>query len=431
MTFSRIPKGILAIGASLVLVLGQTPLAGPVAAVGTIGAPSSAVPSSASAPSAPAAILASIWTPSFTLAPVASAGDNSDLSAAGGYVAAAWVQQPSSSTAGSEVWVRTSPTSGTTWQPAVRLSANPSMWADQVSLTSDAASGTHFAVWKEFTISGGVQVFMSKKAFGSGSWTAPTQVSDNTGNSAATGPSLVVTPAYYFLTYTRSPSSGSTTNRLRIFNRSTGIWAPSINLATLAYATGVVRLAAASTKVAMVWSTPSGAVMLRRGTIGSGSSPAITWSTSSLGSLSPGQTPFFVLSGTRGVVGWAKNGDVFVRRTTDGGATWSPATKVLDGTTTNGYGAIDAAMSGLNVVFTGERSDQSMFSIQGGYGLRMTSANAGATWTKTTSYSILLDNRQVAYVNKPSSGGLKVVAEAWTNSTVSGGPFKVMYHRHT
>jgi len=398
----RVPRRMIVVGASLAMVLGQALIAGPVAAT------------------AP-------WTPAFTLAPASPLRWINDLSAAGGNVAAAWV---SGATTQPSVWVRESVTSGTTWLPPVRLAADASMWAGQISLTSDVASGRHFAVWQELT-SNGSAIFMSTKTFGSGSWTAPIQVSDNTGNSSATGPALVVTPAYYFLTYTRSTSSGSVTNRLRIFNRSTGIWAPSISIATLASTTGVVRLAAASNKVAMAWSTPSGAVMLRRGAIGSGSSPVITWTTSNLGSIGPAQNLFLVLSGTRGVVGWSRNGDIFVRRTTNSGVTWSLATRVLDGTPTNHFGVVDAAMSGLDVVFTGVRIAPGSPGYEPGYSFQMISTNAGVTWTNTTANSTPRDGRAVAYVNKPSSGGLKVVGEAWTSDNITGAPIKMMYRRQT
>jgi hypothetical protein len=162
-------------GASLAVVLGQVLLAGPVAATGP-------------------------WTPAFTLAPASPRWIN-DLSAAGGNVVTAWV---SAVTTQPSVWVRESVTSGTTWLAPVRLAADTSMWAGQISLTSDAASGRHLAVWQELT-SNGSAIFMSSKTFGSGSWTAPIQVSDNTGNSSATGPALVVTPAYYFLDQHRDP----------------------------------------------------------------------------------------------------------------------------------------------------------------------------------------------------------------------------------
>ena len=397
MTGVRVPGPMIVIGASLAMVLGQVLLAGPVAAT------------------AP-------WTPAFTLAPASPRWIN-DLSAAGGNVVTAWV---SAVTTQPSVWVRESVTSGTTWLAPVRLAADTSMWAGQIALTSDAASGRHIAVWQELT-SGGSAIFMSTKAFGSGSWTAPIEVSDNTGNSSATGPALVVTPAYYFLTY--SPGNGSSADRLRIFNRGTGTWAPSTNITTSA--PGVLRLAATSNTVAIAWATSGGAVMLRRGAIGSGSSPVITWTTSNLGSIGPAQNAFLVLSGTRGVVGWSRNGDIFVRRTTNSGVTWSLATRVLDGTPTNHFGVVDAAMSGLNVVFTGVRIAPGSPGYEPGYSFQMISTNAGATWTNTAANSTPRDGRAVAYVNKPSSGGLKVVGEAWTSDNITGAPIKMMYRRQT
>jgi hypothetical protein len=391
---------MVVVGASLAVVLGQALLAGPVAATGP-------------------------WTPALTLAPASPLRWINDLSAAGGNVVTAWV---SGVTTQPSVWVRESVTAGTTWLPPVRLAADTSMWAGQIALTSDAASGRHFAVWQELT-SNGSAIFMSSKTFGSGSWTAPIQVSDNTGNSSATGPALVVTPAYYFLTYTRSASSGSLADRLRIFNRGTGTWAPSTNITTSA--PGVVRLAATTNTVAIAWATPGGAVMLRRGAIGSGSSPVITWTTSNLGSIGPAQNLFLVLSGMRGAVGWSRNGDIFVRRTTNSGVTWSLATRVLDGTPANHFGVVDAAMSGLDVVFTGVRIAPGSPGYEPGYSFQMISTNAGATWTNTAANSTPRDGRAVAYVNKPSSGGLKVVGEAWTSDNITGAPIKMMYRLQT
>ena len=427
MTFSHIPKGIIAIGASLLMVLGQTPLVGSVAAVGSIGAEPSA--SSTSGRTISALAILSTWTSTITLEPATHAWGLADLSAAGGAVAAAWVEQDATTTWLNSVWVRESLNSGTTWQPAVRLASNASMPADHISLTSDAASGKHFAVWEEGSPGGQLRIVMSEKTFGSTPWTTPSQVSENTSTTDAWYPSIVVTPAYYFVTYTRTSANGSNaTARLRIFNRNTGIWAPSINLGPTGGIGGVERLAAASNKVAMVWSNSSGVVKLRRGTFGNGSSPVISWSTSSLGS---GRAPFIVLSGTRGVVGWVESSDVYIRRTTNGGATWSAATKVLNGSASNAYGVSDAAMSGLNVVFAGSGGGSCCADPLAGYGFRMTSSNGGLTWTKTTSYPHNGDNRQVAYTTKPSSGGLKTVAEAWQNSTYTSFPWKVMYHRQT
>lgn len=398
-TFSRIRKSTVVIGASLTMILGQTPLAGSVAASGP-------------------------WTPTFTLAPAANAGTISDLSAAGKFVASAWVRE--GTTPGS-VWVRESLNSGTTWLPPVRLAANPSMWASEISLTSDTASGAHFAVWQESIPSGSSRIFMSKETFGSGSWAVPLQVSDNPGTTDAWVPSIVVTPPYYFVSYTQTLADGSNaTGRLRVFDRSTGQWGPSINLGN---SRSYVKLAATANKVALVWSNSSWVIKLRRGTIGSGSSPSISWSTSSFGS---GETPFIVLSGARGVVGWVKNGDVVVRRTTNSGAAWSLATTVLNGSAIQPYALFDAAMSGQEVVFTGQFTQAITEIGSTGTGFRMTSSNGGATWTQTQSHPFLGDNRQVAYTTKPSYV-FKRVAEAWTQrlSDDDGGPDKLMYHRHT
>jgi hypothetical protein len=88
-------------------------------------------------------------------------------------------------------------------------------------------------------------------------------------------------------------------------------------------------------------------------------------------------------------------------------------------------------MSGLSVVFTGPRMNSGSPGNKPGYSFRMISVNGGATWTNTTANPTPRDGRQVAYVNKPSSGGLKVVGEAWTSDNITGAPIKMMYHRQT
>jgi hypothetical protein len=85
---------------------------------------------------------------------------------------------------------------------------------------------------------------------------------------------------------------------------------------------------------------------------------------------------------------------------------------LFDGTPTNHFGVVDAAMSGLDVVFTGVRIAPGSPGYEPGYSFQMISTNAGVTWTNTTANSTPRDGRAVAYVNKPSSGGLKVVGEA-------------------
>lgn len=399
MTFSRIRRSATLVGASLAMILGQAVLAAPVAAAGP-------------------------WTTAFTLASATKYGNVADLSAAGKFVASAWVQENSPP---ASVWVRESLNSGTTWLPPVRLAASPSMWASEISLTSEAASGQHFAVWQEAIAGGHTRIFMSKKSFGSGAWAVPVQVSTNPGTTDAWVPSLVVTPAYYFLAYMQTLADGSNAAaRLRVFDRGTGLWNPSISLGgTGSY----VKLAATSSRVAAVWANASGVIKLRRGTMGLNG--GLAWSpTLTLGS---GETPFVVLSGTRGVVGWVKNGDVFTRRTTSSGASWSLAATVLNGSVIQPYAFFDGAMYGLKVVLTGQYTQVMTEIGSTGIGFRMTSADGGATWAQTQSHPCLGDNRQVAYTAKLSSGAFRVVAEAWTNrlSDDDGGPDKVSFHRHT
>lgn len=408
MTLSRIRGRTALIGGSLLMIIGQTVVTGPVAAAG---------------PWAPTLALATL-SPSSLATRALGVGD---LSAAGSDVAAAWIERDTTSV--DKAWVRESVDSGTTWQPAVRLAANPLAWAGGVSLASDAAAGRHYAVWQEFDATGGNgRIFMAEKPFGTGAWTTPIQVSDNTGTTHARDPSIVVTPAYYFVTYVLSSSSANTSARLRVFDRTTGAWKPSTFVATLFNAgDSVIRLAATTSRVALVWSTSSGVVLLRRGTIASGPSPAITWATVNLGN---GYYPFITLSGARGVVGWTKVGGAFIRRTTTSGATWSAATKVLSASSIQGYDMFDAAMSGLRVTLTGRlRDGVSMASVQ------TTSANGGITWVKTQAAApstyFPYDDRQVAYMTKPASGGTVVVAEAWTQQNVAGDPNKILFRRHT
>ena len=366
-----------------------------------------------------------VWTPTFTLVPAANDPTIDDLSAAGGNVAAAWTQWSGGI---QEVLIRESVNSGTTWLPAVRLANNLTMSADEISVTSDAASGKHYAVWLEAITGGHLRIFMATKTFGSGAWTAPSLVSDNTGTTDAWGPSIAVTPAYLFLTYRQTLADGSNaTARLRIFDRATASWGPSINLGTTKSS---VSLAATSTTVTLVWNSNAAfAVRLRRGAIGSGTSPVISWSTTTLGN---GGAPFIVLAGTRGVVGWVQSGDVFITRTTTAGLTWWAPVRVLDGSASQPYGLMDAAMSGQSVVFTGQHTTAISNIGSTGVGIRMTSSNGGATWLTTQSYPYLGDNRQVAFTIRPSVGST-TIAEAWTQilSAMDAGPDKVAYDRGT
>jgi hypothetical protein len=324
------------------------------------------------------------------------------------------------------VWVRESADSGSTWLPPVRLAADPASFATSISVTSDGASRAHFAVWSEDIAGGGSRIFLSQKTFGVGSWSTPVQVSTNTGSTDAWDPSIAATPAYLFVAYTRVPASGDPyTGFIRIFNRSTATWAPATNLGS----GDVVRLAATSSRVYAVWS--NGVVRVRRGAIGSGAaSPSISWSTSSLGS---GQDPIIAVSGSRGVVVYDKGRSVLTRRTTNSGASWLPATKVLDARTnaSNRYFPVDAAMSGSKIVATAE-FDHEVGEETGnppGHTLRITSSNGGASWAISPPvYGRRGDHREVAYTTNPSTG-LKTIAELWDNSSSGTNTWKVLFHR--
>lgn len=366
--------------------------------------------------------LAGSWTTPATLASGSHGPTVADLSAAGPNVVAAWTQEDPTTTAGSSVWVRESVNSGTTWKSAVRLAANTSMWADEVAVTSNASSGQHFAVWTESLSDNHIRVYMSKKAFGVGSWSTPVQVSTNTGSTDTWSPDIAVTSAYIFVTYTQTVfvdgDEINPTGHLRIYNLSTGIWTSSSGPAYL-WTANTNSLAATSSRVATVWSNSSGVIRLRRGVIGPAPTHVITWSNSSLGA---GEDPMLALSGNFGVIVSYKSGNIYVRRTANGGATWTNAQKVLTGSSPYFYRLFDVAMSGKNVVFTGKYSrTYCCDGTEVGSSFRMTSADWGTTWTKTQSNPALENNRQVAYTTKPAGGA--AVAEIWNTS-------KVLYHRH-
>ena len=82
-------------------------------------------------------------------------------------------------------------------------------------------------------------------------------------------------------------------------------------------------------------------------------------------------------------------------------------------------------MNSTSVVFT---VGKGVSAAIGGEGYRMASANHGVTWTNTTSFAYLGDERQVAYTKVL---GVTKLAEAWLQVSLSSYPWALRYHRET
>jgi hypothetical protein len=138
--------------------------------------------------------------------------------------------------------------------------------------------------------------------------------------------------------------------------------------------------------------------------------------------LGGGYAPRVELSGDFGVIAWSKKGGIFTARSGDGGASWSTGKKVVSGTSF----ADDVALSGQRAIVTGAK-DLTSADPAAGSGVRLTSADAGASWVSSQSYPAGGDGRLAVFVEVPGAG--ERLAEAWLDSTAPNWPWPIEFHR--
>ena len=355
------------------------------------------------------------FTPSVVLRSASLQPGGPDLAAHGTNVVVAWDQEPAGSDPGS-VWVRQKV--GSTWGSPVRLLKASAMQARSIRVFS--APTKHYAVWSEDVAGGGSRIFLSSATFG-GAWAPAIQVSSNAGVSRAHYPRIVVSGSVSVIAYgigalDQGPFSGVT--RFRI---GAGAWTSQ----GLPGQADRISLAVSSTRVLVAWSPQTGQVTVRRGTIGGGGT-TFSWITSNL-VLATGTEPMVLLSGTRAVLLWQRDGDIYRRISSTSGNTWSTPVKILnvlpsDADFTYARYLDDGAMSGARVAVTGSTMEL------GGRSFRMTSANFGSSWFVEPASLELGDERQVAY---RTVAGVPKLTEAWLRVQGQTYPYALRYQQQT
>ena len=355
------------------------------------------------------------FTPSTVLRSASLQPGGPDLAAHGTNVVVAWDQEPAGSDPGS-VWVRQKV--GSTWGSPVRLLKASAMQARSIRVFS--ATTKHYAVWSEDVAGGGSRIFLSSATFG-GAWAPAIQVSSNAGVSRAHYPRIVVSGSVSVIAYgigalDQGPFSGVT--RFRI---GAGAWTSQ----SLPGQADRISLAVSSTRVLVAWSPQTGQVTVRRGTIGGGGT-TFSWITSNL-VLATGTEPMVLLSGTRAVLLWQRDGDIYRRISSTSGNTWSTPVKILnvlpsDADFTYARYLDDGAMSGARVAVTGSTMEL------GGRSFRMTSANFGSSWFVEPASLELGDERQVAY---RTVAGVPKLTEAWLRVQGQTYPYALRYQQQT
>lgn len=346
-----------------------------------------------------------------------------DLAASGVNIVVAWDEMVSGTPV--TVWVRRSTNSGGVFGAPVRLFKNPANAAREIAVFSGPTA--HVAVWSEDVAGGGSRVFMSRATFG-GAWSAAVQVSTNTGATRAHRPQIALSGTVLVLTYHASPTefSGpySAYTRVKVGN---GAWGAPTSLAGgLEY--GTIRLAVTSSRVLAVWTNGAGQVRARRGAI-TNAGTAFAWFTG-YQNFGTGQNPIVVMSGTRAVVIWEHDSDIYHRRSSNSGTSWGSASRILDGNPNtetdagNPYGLSDAAMNNADVVVTADAYPDD----EPGEGYRVTSSDNGATWTVTLTSLAAADRRQVAFTRV---GGVPKLAETWLRVQGQTYPYQLRFHRET
>jgi hypothetical protein len=371
-----------------------------------------ASPASTPQPTAPPTAAPIAWGPDVVIKP--STAENwgvRDLKADGSSMVVAWDEQDQSVPLGT-VWARTSTDSGDTWTPPQRLAFSINSWGSDISLASNGKN--HYAVWCEDGY-----VYKADWIAPTTSWANDNAVSDTPPSWGCLSPSVAVSNAYIFFTWSaKDPNVIGPSHAFISWEDGNGIH-PSIDMGPIA-AGGAPSLATTENSVAAVW-TANGKIQLRVGTFGSGSTPPITWSTSKLGS---GSGPVIGRFGQGGVVAWTSTGHGIVARTTsDGGASWSPVSTLVAGSSNNQNFATDIAMFQGQVALTVAGGFDANGYPASGTGLRLVSVDGGATWSTSVSHPDNQDNRQVTFTANNK------LAEAWDDSNSSGNPPPVLFHR--
>jgi hypothetical protein len=353
-------------------------------------------------------VLGAYWAPVRTVSGGVP-GYAADLAANGSRVAAAWTT--SDTDPQRRLLVAVSADRGDHFGAGARVAADPTRHVvPGIALAS--AGGRD---WLAFAEKRGVpgdqareQVFLASKPYGSAAWSVkPVSSSDDLRHS----PDVAYTPSRVFVSYVAriggawrvlvesSPDAGATFEAPLTLGAS-GDSPPAIG--------------ATATTVSAVWNasglpSASGSIQLRRGRIGGAPNHVVTWGAAR--TVGRGSYPAIAVDGSRLGVFYVRQTDVFVRLSSNGGATFGPERRILDGDETGQPGQprfwnVDAAIAGSRVVAVSKGL------VRGGADVfwRATSNNAGTGWSTVSEAG----GSQVAFVGTTSAPR---ICEAWSDAS--------------
>lgn len=302
------------------------------------------------------------------------------------YVYAAWMQY---SGPGVTISTRTSSDGGSTWGPAAPLCASCGKGQYDITLATSTTAGVVYATFMQ-----GNHIEFTKSTNHAATWTTPVQISVGTFGdkpwltASADGQDLYVMWASHGNVYAvSSHNAGATFSApIQVTNESNIYYYPNGGtVLSNVTRTGVIVASeypekGNNTKLTgpikiVVFRTNDGGASWQRTVVDTLNTGA-TFATSSVTTVASDTSNNLVLlySGSTSV---GANGKVYVRRSTDSGATWSIATEM-----TNSAGGADATSVAAAGTASGQFVITWMDKRGGGWNVwERQSADGGATWT--------------------------------------------------
>ena len=270
-----------------------------------------------------------------------------------------------------------------------------------------AANGANiFVVWHDFT-SGNPEIYFKKSIDGGGTWQTSKRLTNNTGYSrspaiASGGANLFVawsddTPGSAEIYFRRSTDGGATwQTQKRLSNNADVSYSPVI--------------AVSGTNVIVAWldHSPGNWTIYTRRSADNG----VTWQPSVRMTYTAGSSMYPAIAGSGGnvCVTWhdftSGDGEIYLKKSTDGGATWKPNKRLTDNSGSSESSAI--ALNGANVYVAWSDNTPGNYDI---YFMRST--DGGATWQTAKR---LTNNPGTSYKVDIAVSGANVYV-AWEDDT--------------